>query len=88
MIRKITYQSHKTSKPWSCDSNQDLAKFKTNAPAENKNHLKQTTALSSSMKLWAMLCKATQDRQVMAESSDKMWSIGEGNGKHLQYSCV
>ena len=24
----------------------------------------------------------------MVESSDKMWSIGEGNGKSLQYSCL
>ena len=24
----------------------------------------------------------------MVESSDKMWSTGEGNGKSLQYSCV
>ena len=24
----------------------------------------------------------------MAESSDKMWSTGEGNGKTLQYSCL
>ena len=31
---------------------------------------------------------ATQDRQVMVESSDKTWSIGEGNGKPLQYSCL
>ena len=23
----------------------------------------------------------------MVESSDKMWSTGEGNGKQLQYSC-
>ena len=23
----------------------------------------------------------------MVESSDKTWSIGEGNGKQLQYSC-
>ena len=23
----------------------------------------------------------------MVESSDKMWSTGEGNGKSLQYSC-
>ena len=35
-----------------------------------------------------MLCRATQDRQVMLESSDKMWSTGEGNGKPLQYSCL
>jgi len=24
----------------------------------------------------------------MVESSDKMWSTGEGNGKPLQYSCI
>ena len=24
----------------------------------------------------------------MVESSDKMWSTGEGNGKPLQYSCL
>ena len=34
-----------------------------------------------------MLCRATQDGQVMAESSDKTWSAGEGNGKPLQFSC-
>ena len=35
-----------------------------------------------------MPCRATQDRLVMVESSDKMWSTGEGNGKPLQYSCL
>ena len=35
-----------------------------------------------------MPCRATQDGQVMVESSDKMWSPGEGNGKPLQYSCL
>ena len=35
-----------------------------------------------------MLCKATQDGQVMVESSDKIWSTGEGKGKQLQYSCL
>ena len=35
-----------------------------------------------------MLCRATQDRRVMVESSDKTWSPGEGNGKPLQYSCL
>ena len=40
------------------------------------------------MKLWAMLCRAAQDRWDMAESSDKTWSTGEGNGKPLQYSCL
>ena len=29
-----------------------------------------------------------QDRWVMVESSDRMWSTGEGNGKPLQYPCL
>ena len=45
------------------------------------------TALSNSMELWAMSCRATQDR-VMVESSDKTRSTGDGNGKPLQYSCL
>ena len=61
---------------------------------ENHNHRKQikpiiwTTALSDSMKLGAMLCRATQDGWVMVESSDKTGSTGEGNGKPLQDSCL
>ena len=35
-----------------------------------------------------MQCGATQEEQVMVESSDRIWSIGEGNGKPLQYSCL
>ena len=35
-----------------------------------------------------MPCGATQDRQLMVEKSDRMWSTGEGNGKPLQYSCL
>ena len=35
-----------------------------------------------------MQCRATQDGQVLVESSDKMWSTGEENGKPLQYSCL
>ena len=31
---------------------------------------------------------ATQDGQVMVESSDKMWPTGNENGKPLQYSCL
>ena len=34
-----------------------------------------------------MPCGATQDGQVMVESSDRMWPTGEGNGKPLQDSC-
>ena len=35
-----------------------------------------------------MPCRATQDRRVMVERSDRMWSTGEGYGKPLQYSCL
>ena len=40
-----------------------------------------------SLKLWAMPCRATQDRQVTVRSSDKSWSTGGRNGKLLQYLC-
>ena len=50
------------------------------------NHTR-TTALSNSMKL-SHSCGAIQDGWVMVERSDRMWSIGEGNGKPLQYSCL
>ena len=61
---------------------------------ENHNHRKLTnlitwtTALSNSMKLWAMPCGATQDKQVILECSEKTWSTEEGNGKPLEYSCL
>ena len=35
-----------------------------------------------------MLCRATQDGWITVESSYKMWSTGEGNGKPLQYFCL
>ena len=35
-----------------------------------------------------MPCGATQDRWVMVERSDRLWSTGKGNGKPLQYSCL
>ena len=59
----------------------------------NHNHRKldnlimQTTALSNSMKL-SHAHGANQDRRVLVERSDRMWSTGEGNGKPLQYSCL
>ena len=46
------------------------------------------TGLCNSVKLWAVLCRAIQDRQVMVESSDRTRSTGGGNGKPLQYSCL
>ena len=61
---------------------------------ENRNHRKLTnlitwtTALSNSMKLSAMLCRATQDGRVMVESSGKILSTGEGNVKPLPYSFL
>ena len=50
------------------------------------NHTR-ITALSNSMKL-SHARRVTQDGWVMVESSDRMWSTGEGNGKPLQYSCL
>ena len=47
----------------------------------------RTIVLSNSVKK-AMPCGATQDGWVMVERSDRMWSIGEGNGKPLPYSCL
>ena len=47
----------------------------------------RTTALSNSMKS-SHARGATQDRRVMVERSDRMWSTGEGTGKPLQYSCL
>ena len=47
----------------------------------------RTTALSNSKKL-SHAHRATQDRRVMVERADRMWSTGEGNGKPLQYSCL
>ena len=32
--------------------------------------------------------RATQDRRVMVDRSDKTWYNGEGNGKPLQYYCL
>ena len=52
------------------------------------NLITWTTALTNSMKLWAMSSGVIQDRQVMVESSEKTWSTGEGNGKPLQCSCL
>ena len=35
-----------------------------------------------------MLCAATQDRRVMVERSERMWSTGDETGKPLQYSYL
>ena len=42
--------------------------------------------LCNSMKLWALLCRVTQNKWVIVGSSDKTCSTGGGNGKPLQYS--
>ena len=54
-----------------------------------EDRLKATiTALSISMKLQAMQCRAIQDWWVMVENSDKTWYTRERNGKKLQYPCL
>ena len=56
---------------------------------KNRNHRKLNklftwiTALSNSMKLWAMPFRATQDGWVMVESSEKELSILEGKENHF-----
>ena len=61
---------------------------------ENHSHRKLTKlitwtrALSTSVKLGAMLCRATYTGRPMLESSDRMWSTGEGDGKPLQPFCL
>ena len=41
--------------------------------------------LCNSVNLCSMQCRATQDRQVIWKSSDKIWSTGGGNDNPLQY---
>ena len=67
------HQRADTLKPYSQESSQS-------------NHTR-TTALSNSMKL-SHAHGATQNRWVMVERCDRMWSTGGRNGKPLQYSCL
>ena len=60
--------------------------LKPSQKTSQSNHTR-TTALSNLMKL-SHAHGATQDGQFMVERSDRIWSTGEGNGKHLQYSCL
>ena len=62
---------------WSFTMSQSLPKFMYT----------ECRGLHTSMKLWVMPSKATQNWQVIVESSDKTWSTGGGNGKPLQYTC-
>ena len=93
------YQNKTHFRPQSFSAIRKLPQVSYPSPSEgrrteNHNHGKLTnlitwtTAFCNSMELWAMLCRSTQDGWVMVESSDKMWSPGEGNGKLLQYSCL
>ena len=58
---------------------------------QNENHNQRKliklitwiTASSNSMKIWAMPCRATRDKWVMVENSDKKWSTGEGNANYF-----
>ena len=67
------YQRADTLKPYSQKTSQS-------------NHTR-TTALSNSMKP-SHACGAAQHQRVVVERSDRTWSIGEGNGKPLWYSCL
>ena len=56
-------------------------------PYSQKTNQSRITVLSNSMKL-SHANGATQDRWVMVERSDRMWSSGEENGKPLQFSYL
>ena len=43
--------------------------------------------LRNSMKLWAILCRATQDRRVIVDT-DKMWPLEEGISNHSSILAV
>ena len=60
--------------------------LKPQSQKTSQSHHTRTTVLSNSMKP-SHACGATEDRRVMVERPDRMWSTGEGNGKPLQYSC-
>ena len=79
-IRKLPYASYPSPSEGRQNENPSHKKL--------TNLITWTTALSNSMKLWAMPYRATQDGRVMVDSSDKTWSAGEGNGKPLQDSCL
>ena len=66
-------EGRQTEKPQSQRNNQ----------SDHMDHI-----LSNSMKLWAMPFRATKDRWVIVESSDKMRSTWEWNGKPLQDFCL
>ena len=80
--------SHQEASIASYSSSSEGRQTENNCHRKLTNLTIWTTALSNSLKLWAMLCRATQGRWAMVESSDKMWSTGEGNNKPLQYSCL
>ena len=56
--------------------------------SHNTYHLTSVLLTLDMGYLFPMPCGATQDRRVMVERSDRMWSTGEGSGKPLQYSCL
>ena len=68
-------------------ANQRADTLKPYSQKTSQSNHTRTTALSNSMKL-SHAHGATQDGRVIVERSDRMWSIGEGNGKSLQYSWL
>ena len=53
-------------------------RMKTTIRKKLNNLITWTTALSNSMKVWPMPCRATQDRWVTVESSDKTCPLEKG----------
>ena len=67
--------------------NQRADTLKPYSQNTSQSYHTRTTALSNSMKP-SHAHGAIQDRRLMVERSDRMWSTGEGNGKQRQYSCL
>ena len=53
-----------------------------------QHHSSKALILCSAFFITHIFCRATQDRWVTVESSEKTWSTGEGNGKPLQHYCL
>ena len=61
---------------------------KTIALTKLINLITWTTALSNSLKVWAMLCRATQDGRVMVESSEKCGPLEKGMANHFSIPAL
>ena len=80
-----------TASPFHQEASISLLSFSIRGQTEWKPQLQktnQTDHLDHSVKLLNETISHAMWGHAMVKSSDKTWSIGEGNGKPLQYSCL